>query len=103
MLYVSGSIGLDPTTMTLAGPGVEAQCEQVMLNLEAILRAAGCSFSDVVKTTILLTDIADFAAVNKIYGARFSAAPPARATYAVAALPLSARVEIEAIAALPNQ
>ena len=68
MLYVSGSIGLDPATMKLVGPGVEEQASQVMRNLEAILRAAGCSFSDVVKTTILLTDIADFAAVNKIYG-----------------------------------
>ena len=101
MLYVSGSIGLDPATMKLVGPGVEEQASQVMRNLEAILRAAGCSFSDVVKTTILLTDIADFAAVNKIYGACFTAEPPARATYAVAALPLSARIEIEAIASLP--
>jgi 2-iminobutanoate/2-iminopropanoate deaminase len=73
----------------------------VLLNLEAILLAAGCTFSDVVKTTILLTDIADFAVVNKAYGSCFKAEPPARATYAVAGLPLGALVEIEAVAALP--
>ena len=67
----------------------------------AILEAAGASFGDVVKTTILLADMADFAAVNAIYGRYFAEAPPARATFAVKTLPLNARVEIEAIAVLP--
>ena len=104
-------------TMKLAGDGVEEQAEQVMRNMEAILAAAGCTFDDVVKTTVLcvpfpaclsvcahpprrLTDIKDFAAVNQIYGRRFPSNPPARSTFAVSALPLGAKVEIEAIAAL---
>ena len=110
--------------MKLVGDGVEAQAEQVMCNMEAILAAAGCTFADVVKTTILcggvnpaqpqalrlsahvhahprrLTDIADFGAVNKIYAQRFPANPPARSTFAVSALPLGAKVEIEATAVL---
>ena len=105
--------------MKLAGDGVEEQAEQVMRNMEAILAAAGCTFDDVVKTTVLcaalparyvrsgltllprrLTDIKDFAAVNQIYGRRFPSSPPARSTFAVSALPLGAKVEIEAIAAL---
>ena len=157
MLYMSGSVGLVPSvraasvccgcesahdltctaqTMKLAGDGVEEQAEQVMRNMEAILAAAGCTFDDVVKTTVLcarrpacnrrwlttrrhrLTDIKDFAAVNQIYGRRFPSNPPvccagweltfstkhrasqARSTFAVSALPLGAKVEIEAIAAL---
>jgi 2-iminobutanoate/2-iminopropanoate deaminase len=104
--------------MKLAGDGVEEQAEQVMRNMEAILAAAGCTFNDIVKTTVLcaslsarnrrrltlrrrrLTDIKDFAAVNQIYGRRFPSSPPARSTFAVSALPLGAKVEIEAIAAL---
>ena len=104
--------------MKLAGDGVEEQAEQVMRNMEAILAAAGCTFNDIVKTTVLcaslsarnrrrltlrrrrLTDIKDCAAVNQIYGRRFPSSPPARSTFAVSALPLGAKVEIEAIAAL---
>jgi 2-iminobutanoate/2-iminopropanoate deaminase len=78
--------------------GIETQARQVMANLAAILAAAGSSLDQVVKTTIFLHDMADFAAVNAIYGAAFSDAPPARSTVQVAGLPLGALVEIEAIA-----
>ena len=96
-VFCSGQIGLDPATGELA-EGLEAQTERVMRNLSAVLDAAGLTFADVVKTTILLADMADFAAVNAIYARYVSDPPPARATYAVAGLPRGARIEIEAIA-----
>jgi 2-iminobutanoate/2-iminopropanoate deaminase len=98
-LFTSGQIGLDPLTGELAGPGVEEQTRQVMANLAAVLAADGLAFADVVKTTIYLADMADFAAANAVYGESFDdAPPPARSTVAAAGLPRGARVEIDAIA-----
>jgi 2-iminobutanoate/2-iminopropanoate deaminase len=77
---------------------IEDETRQVLANLEAVLAASGAGFRDVVKTTIFLTDLADFAAVNQVYGGSFPANPPARATVQVAALPRGARVEIDAVA-----
>jgi 2-iminobutanoate/2-iminopropanoate deaminase len=96
-LYCSGQLGMDPVTGELA-VGVQAQTERAILNLKALLSAAGMYVSNVVKTTIYLTNIADFAVVNEAYSAAFSAPYPARATVQVAALPKGALVEIEAIA-----
>lgn len=97
LVFTAGQLGLNPATGKLA-EGVEAQARQAMANLAAILAAAGSSLDQVVKTTIFLQDLGDFAAVNAIYGAAFSATPPARSTVQVAALPLGALVEVEAIA-----
>jgi 2-iminobutanoate/2-iminopropanoate deaminase len=100
-VFTSGQIGLDPATGQLVDGGVEAQTRQVMANLAAVLAAAGLTFADVVKTTIFLVDMNDFAAVNAVYGESFDdGAKPARTTVAVAALPRGARVEIEAVALL---
>jgi 2-iminobutanoate/2-iminopropanoate deaminase len=97
LVFCAGQIGLDPATGELAD-GVEAQAERALRNLAAVLDAAGCSFADVVKTTIFLADIGTFAAVNAVY-ARFMTDPaPARSTFAVGALPKGGLVEIEAIA-----
>ena len=96
-VYCSGQIGLDPASGELAD-GLEAQAERALRNLSAVLDAAGLTFADVVKTTIFLTDMADFAAVNAIYASAMPEPPPARSTVAVAALPKGALVEIEAIA-----
>lgn len=100
MVFCSGQIALDPATGALVEGDVSAQTRQVLDNLGAVLAAAGASFANVVKTTIFLADMADFATVNAIYGERFPSDPPARATVAAAALPRNARVEIEAIAVL---
>jgi 2-iminobutanoate/2-iminopropanoate deaminase len=97
LVFTAGQIGLNPATGKMA-EGVENQARQVMANLAAILAAAGSALDQVVKTTIFLQDMADFATVNAIYGAAFSGAPPARSTVQVAGLPLGALVEIEAIA-----
>ena len=101
-MYVSGQVPLDPATGALVDGGIQAQAERVLTNIGEILGAAGLGYADVVKTTVLLADIADFKAVNEVY-ARFFTGPvlPARAAFAVAALPLGARVEIEAIAVRP--
>ena len=99
-VYCSGQIGLDPATGELAD-GLEAQAERALRNLSAVLDAAGLTFADVVKTTIFLTDMGDFAAVNAIYASAMPEPPPARSTVAVAALPKGALVEIEAIARRP--
>lgn len=101
-VYLSGQIPLDPRTGQLVEGGIQAQAEQVLRNLQAVLAAAGLGLGDVVKTTVLLADINDFQAVNEVY-ARYFTGPvlPARAAYAVAALPLGARVEIEAVAQRP--
>ena len=96
-VYCSGQIGLDPATGELAD-GVEAQVERALRNLRAVLDAAGVTIADVVKTTIFLTDMGDFAAVNAVYATFVPAPPPARSTVAVAALPKGALVEVEAIA-----
>ena len=99
LIFCSGQIPLDPATGEMVGAGdVRAQTERVMQNLAAVLAAAGASFANVAKTTIFLTDLQDFAAVNEIYGKYVGANPPARATVQVAGLPRGAAVEIEAIA-----
>ena len=100
LVYTAGQIALIPQTGKLIDSGIEEQTEQVMKNLAAILEAAGTSLVNVVKTTIFLTDMNDFAKVNQVYGSFFHDAPPARSTVQVSALPLGARVEIEAIATL---
>ncbi|MCS7038293.1 MAG: RidA family protein [Anaerolineae bacterium] len=97
-VFTAGQIGLDPGTGQLVADDVAAQTRQVMANLAAVLAAAGTDLTRIVKTTIFLTDMADFPAVNAVYGSFFPAEPPARSTVAVAALPRGARVEIEAIA-----
>lgn len=99
-LFCSGQLGLDPSTGEFVAGDVAAQAEQSLRNLGAVLEAAGLTFNDVVKTTIFLADIADFAAVNAVYGRFVTDPPPARSTVAVAALPKGGRVEIEAIARL---
>ena len=97
-LFSAGQAALDPATGALVEGGVEPETERVMANLTAVLEAAGCSWGDVVKTTIFLVDIADFVTVNGIYGRFVGDPPPARSTVGVAALPKGARVEIEVVA-----
>jgi 2-iminobutanoate/2-iminopropanoate deaminase len=100
LLFLSGQIPLDPATGELVKGTIEEETEQVMRNLAAVLAAGGGGFQHVVKTTIYLVDLADFARVNAVYGAHFKATPPARATVQVAALPRGARIEIDAVAAI---
>lgn len=100
LLFLSGQIPLDPATGQLVSGSIEDETRQVMRNLEAVLKAGGATFDHVVRTTIFLTDLGDFAAVNQVYGTYFKDAPPARATVQVAALPRGVRVEIDAIAHL---
>lgn len=99
LTFLSGQLGLDPATGELA-QGVVAQAEQALKNIEALLAAAGATFGNVVKTTVFLADIADFDAVNEVYGAHFTEPYPARSAVQVAALPKGALVEIECIVAL---
>jgi 2-iminobutanoate/2-iminopropanoate deaminase len=99
-LFVSGQIPLDPATGVLVPGDIAAQTRQVMKNLSAVLAAGGASLEAVVKTTIYLADLGDFKTVNEVYGSHFAPPAPARATVQVARLPLDARVEIDAIAAL---
>lgn len=100
ILYCSGVIPLDPKSGQIVGATVEDQARQVMKNIEAVLKAAGAGFANVVKTTIFLKDMGEFAKVNEIYGQHFGQEPPARSTVEVARLPKDVRVEIEVIAAL---
>ena len=97
-VFCSGQIPLDPATGELSGGNIREQTERVMENIAAVLTAAGLTFGDVVKSTIYLADLADFAAVNEIYGKRFQSDPPARSTIEVKGLPKGAGVEIEVIA-----
>ncbi len=97
-VYCSGQLGLDPATKQLVEGGAAEQAHQALLNLAAVLEAARSTLRHVVKTTIFLVDMNDFAAVNAVYATFFPHMPPARSTFAVAALPLGGRVEIEAIA-----
>ncbi len=97
LMFCSGQLGLDPRSGNLV-EGVEAQAERALLNLTAVLDAAGCSWSDVVKTTVYLASIGDFGAVNGVYARFVMDPPPARSTFAVGALPKGGLVEIEAIA-----
>ena len=99
-VYLSGQIPLDPATGELVKGTIEEETERVMQNLGAVLAAAGAGFHHVVRCTIYLADLADFAKVNEVYGRRFPKDPPARATVQVAALPRGARVEIDAVAVL---
>lgn len=97
-LYISGQLPIDPATGEFAGADIVAQTRQSLTNMKAILEANGMTMADVVKTTVLLADIAEFAAMNAVYAEFFSDPYPARAAYQVAALPKAAKVEIEAIA-----
>ena len=98
LLFLSGQIPLDPASGQLIDGDITAQTRRVMENLGAVLKAAGLSFDAIVRTTIFLADMNDFAKVNEVYGTYFSAPAPARATVQVAQLPRGARVEIDAIA-----
>jgi 2-iminobutanoate/2-iminopropanoate deaminase len=102
LVFCSGQLGLDPATGVLVEGGVAAQAERSLRNLRAVLDAAGLTFSDVVKTTIFLADMADFATVNEVYGRFVADPPPARSTVQVAALPKGGLVEIEATARRPG-
>lgn len=97
-LFASGQIPLDPATMQIVEGGIREQTERVMNNLSAVLMAAGTSFDRVVKTTVFLADLADFAEMNEIYGRFFGEAPPARSTVQVSRLPRDVRIEIDVIA-----
>ena len=103
LVFVSGQLPIDPATGLFPEGGVEAQTRQSLLNAQAILKAAGLSFSSVVKTTVFLADMADFAAMNGVYAQFFSAPFPARSAVAVKTLPKGALVEIECIASSPRQ
>ena len=100
LLFTAGQAALDPATGALVQGGIEPETERVMANLTAVLDAAGCGWDDVLKSTIFLVDMDDFAKVNTIYGRFVSDPPPARSTVGVAALPKGARVEIEVVARL---
>jgi len=102
LVFASGQIGLDPTTGELVAGGVEEQTRQALKNLRRVLEAAGSEIARIVKTTVFLADMQDFAAMNRVYGEMIGAEPPARSTVAVKALPKGALVEIEAMA-LPAQ
>ncbi|XP_039258140.2 rutC family protein HP_0944-like isoform X1 [Styela clava] len=97
-LYVSGNIGVVPATGEFAGDDIESQTQQVMENMKNVLEEAGMTFKNVVKTTVLLKDIEDFASANAVYAKYFTPPYPARAAYEVANLPKYAKIEIEAIA-----
>ncbi len=99
LVFCSGQIALDPQSGAIVEGGVEAQTARVLDNVEAVLAAAGCSFADIVKTTIFLADMGDFQKVNEIYGKRFTSDPPARSTVQAARLPRDVKVEVEVIAA----
>ena len=99
-LFVSGQVSFDPATSEMTGTDVAAQTQRVLENVKAILEAGGSNFHHVVKTTVFLKDMNDFAAMNEVYARYFTAAPPARSTVQVARLPKDALVEIEVIAAV---
>jgi 2-iminobutanoate/2-iminopropanoate deaminase len=98
MIYCSGQVGLDPASGQLVEGDVQAQAQRALQNLSAVLEAAGSSLANVVKTTVYLTNMGNFAAMNEVYATFFGDEPPARSTVAVAELPKGAQVEIEAIA-----
>ena len=101
LVYTAGQIPLDPATGKLVEGGIEAQTRRALQNLQAVLEAAGTSLGDVVKTTVFLQDMGDFGAMNGVYAQFFGGRPPARSAVEVAALPLGAQVEIEAVALIP--
>ncbi|HWO00436.1 MAG TPA: RidA family protein [Blastocatellia bacterium] len=98
LVFASGQVALDPATMQIVEGGISEQTERVMNNLKAVLEAAGSSFDRVVKTTVFLADMDDFAEMNKVYGRFFGEVPPARSTVQVSRLPRDVRVEIDLIA-----
>lgn len=100
MIFCSGQIPLDPSSGELVSGTISEEADRVLVNLGALLTAAGASYADVVKTTVYLTDMGDYAAVNEVYGRYFGEAKPARAAVAVSGLPKGVRVEIEAIAVI---
>ena len=100
LVYCSGQVALDPATKELVQGGIEAETRQVLKNLGSVLAAAGTSLARVLRTTVYLKSMGDFAAMNAVYGQHFASAPPARATVEVARLPKDALVEIDCIAAL---
>lgn len=99
-MFVSGQIPIDPATGQFVAGGIGEQTERVLQNLSAVLEAAGSGLNKVVKTTVFLADMQEFAQMNEVYARFFTEAPPARATVAAAGLPRDARVEIEAVALL---
>lgn len=98
MLFCSGQIAINPKTQEVFTGDIKTQTEMVLSNIEAVLKQAGMNFSHIVKTTIFLTSMSDFATVNEVYGQKFTAQPPARSTVAVAGLPKGVNVEIEVLA-----
>jgi len=102
LVFCAGQVGLDPSTGTLVPGGIAAEAARALENLKAVLEAAGLGLAAVVKTTVFLADLAEFATLNEVYGRYFAAPYPARSTVQVAALPAGARVEIEAIAVRPG-
>lgn len=102
-VFTAGQIPLVPGTGKLVEGSIQAQTHQVMKNLTAVLETAGTTLDNVIKTTIFMADLADFAAVNEVYGSYFTGAPPARSTVQVAGLPLGAAVEIEIVATIPGK
>jgi 2-iminobutanoate/2-iminopropanoate deaminase len=98
LVFTSGQVGLDPAKGELVTGGVRAETQRALDNLAAVLRGASLTLADVVKTTVFLADMQDFAAMNEVYGEVFGAGPPARTTIAAAGLPRNARVEIECVA-----
>jgi 2-iminobutanoate/2-iminopropanoate deaminase len=100
-LFTAGQIGLDPEIGELVGPEIREQAYRVFVNLRAVLEAAGAGFGDVVKTTVYVADMADFAELNAIYAEHFSEPYPARSTIEAGSLPMGARVEIDIVARLP--
>jgi 2-iminobutanoate/2-iminopropanoate deaminase len=102
-IFTAGQVALDPATGELVAGGISEQTTRAMENLRAVLTAAGTSFSQVVKTTVFLVDMADFPAMNEVYGRAFGSHRPARSTVAVAALPRGARVEIEVVAVVRGE
>jgi 2-iminobutanoate/2-iminopropanoate deaminase len=99
MLYTAGQIALDPATMEIVAGGIVAETEQVMRNLQAVLREAGLGFEHVLKTTVFLADMQEFAAMNEVYARHFGDHRPARSTVSVLGLPKGVRVEIDLVAA----
>jgi 2-iminobutanoate/2-iminopropanoate deaminase len=103
LLFTSGQIPLDPAAGSLVSGGIQSETKQALENLKAVLEAGGAGLKDVVKTTVYMTDLSEFAQMNEVYGIYFSGEPPARSTVGVASLPRGARVEIEAVAVVPKQ
>ena len=103
LLFSSGQIPLDPAGGSLVSGGIQSETKQALENLKAVLEAGGAGLKDVVKTTVYMTDLSEFAQMNEVYGSYFSGEPPARSTVGVASLPRGARVEIEAVAVVPKR